>query len=98
MFKVNIKNIRTTSNTSFSIVDFEQVNTIWVGFFKIRAFNPIQDGHFWGCSQMGGGGWQKKPLPKICQRYPTMMKLGTVIPYPKEDTKKHINHMNDIIC
>ena len=24
------------------------------------------------------------PLPKICQTYPTMMKLGTVIPYPKK--------------
>ena len=24
------------------------------------------------------------PLPKICHTHPTMMKLGTVIPYPKE--------------
>ena len=30
-------------------------------------------------------GWESKkaPLPKICHTYPTMMKLGTVIPYPK---------------
>ena len=30
---------------------------------------------------MGGGEEQKgpPPLPKICHRYPTMMKLGTVI-------------------
>ena len=41
-------------------------------FWKI--FNPIQDGHFRGCSWMGGG--QKGPLPKICHEYPTMMKLG----------------------
>ena len=27
---------------------------------KILVFNPIQDGHFWGCSLMGGG---KKALP-----------------------------------
>ena len=32
----------------------------------------------------GGGGVVRKappPLPKICHIYPTMMKLGTVIPY-----------------
>ena len=30
---------------------------------------------------MGGGGRQK--APKICHIYPTMMKLGSVIPYLK---------------
>ena len=30
------------------------------------------------------GGGQKSPLPKICHTYPTMMKLGTVIPNPKK--------------
>ena len=26
-----------------------------------KDFNPIQDGHFWGCSWMGMGmGWAKK--------------------------------------
>ena len=32
----------------------------------------------------GGGrglGGERLPLPKICPTYPTMMKLGTVIPY-----------------
>ena len=34
---------------------------------------------------MGGGGRGKKaPLPKIRLTYPTMMTLGTVIPYPKK--------------
>ena len=47
--------------------------------------NPIQDGLFWGCSWMGGGPFWP-PLPKICHKYPTMMKLGTVI-LPKEDPK-----------
>ena len=28
-----------------------------------------------------GWGSQKGPLPKICHKYPTKMKLGTVIPY-----------------
>ena len=36
-------------------------------------FNPIQDGNFHKCTP--------PPLPKICHTYPTMMKLGTVIPY-----------------
>ena len=31
----------------------------------------------------GAGGAKRFPLPKICHTYPTMMKLGTVIPYPK---------------
>ena len=46
--------------------------------------NPIQDGHFQGRSRMGG---QKGPLSKICHTYPTMMKRGTVIPYPKKIQK-----------
>ena len=39
---------------------------------------------------MGGGGGKKAPppkkapLPKIRLTYPTMMTLGTVIPYPKK--------------
>ena len=49
-------------------------------------FNPIQDGLFWGFSRMEGGG-KKAPLPKICHTYPTIMKLGTVIPYPKKIQK-----------
>ena len=31
----------------------------------------------------GCGGRQKAPLPEICPTYPTIMKLGTVIPYLK---------------
>ena len=44
--------------------------------------NPIQDGLFRGCSCKKG-----PPLPKICHTYPTTMKLGTVIPYPKKIQK-----------
>ena len=55
--------------------------------FQIYGFlNPIQDGHFRGFSRMRGGG-KKAPLPKICHIYPTMMKLGTVIPYLKKIQK-----------
>ena len=38
---------------------------------------PALRAHGWG------GGSKRSPLPKIYHTYPTMMKLGTVIPYPK---------------
>ena len=41
-------------------------------------------------------GWgeraKKLPFPKICYTYPTMMKLGTVIPYPKNIPKIYESH------
>ena len=40
-----------------------------------ESLNPIQDGLFWGCSRIGGGGGGAKS-PKICRTYPTMMKLA----------------------
>ena len=46
-----------------------------------RASKPIQDGPFRDCSRMLG---KKDPFPKICDTYPTMIKLGTVIPYLKK--------------
>ena len=48
-------------------------NSFWMFFWRI---NPIQDGLFRGCS------WAP-PLPKICHTYPTVMKLGKFMPYPK---------------
>ena len=54
-----------------------------------KFINPIQDGLFLGCSQMGREGGQKGLLPKICHTYPTMMKLGTVIPHPKKIQKTY---------
>ena len=58
---------------------------IYVELF-CKNVNPIQDGHFWDCSRMGGG-QKSPPLPKICHAYPTMMKLGIVIPYLKRIQK-----------
>ena len=46
---------------------------------QMFCFNPIQDGLFRGCF-FG-------PLPKICHTDPTMMKLGTVIPYLRKVQK-----------
>ena len=51
---------------------------------SIFTLISIQDRLFRGCSQIGG---QKGPLPKFCHIYPTMMKLGTVIPYLKKIQK-----------
>ena len=50
-------------------------------FLDENGINPIQNGLFWGCSRIkGGGGVRKGPPPKILHSYPTMMKLGTVMP------------------
>ena len=40
----------------------------------------------------GWGGPKRPPLPKICHRYPAMMKLGTVIPYLKKVQKIYKSH------
>ena len=61
-----------------------------VKYVNILFFNPIQDGLFWGYSWIGEG--KKASLPKICHTYPTMMKLGTVIPYLKK-IQNYINHV-----
>ena len=48
------------------------------------CLKPIQDGHF-GAAH-GRRGAKKAPFPKICHTYPTMLKLGTVIPDLKKIT------------
>ena len=53
-----------------------------VSCFHFTNFNPIQDGPFQSCSQMGRGGLFALKS-KICHTYATLMKLGTVIPYQK---------------
>ena len=56
----------------------------------IQKFNPIQDGLFRGCSRMGGPFWPPPPPnSKICRTYPTMMELGTVIPYLRKIQKMY---------
>ena len=55
-----------------------------------KNFNPIQNGPFRGCSRIAGGAKKRPlPLPKICHTYPTVTKLGTVIPYLKNIQKIH---------
>ena len=74
----------------FSIEPFiHYKNKILSDFFtqdvvvEVVIFRTIEDGLFRGCSRMERGGGKKAPLPKIYHTYPTMMKLGTVITYPK---------------
>ena len=50
-------------------------------------FNSIQDGIFGGCSRMRGSKSPHSLLPKICHTYSIMMKLGTIILYPKKIQK-----------
>ena len=41
-------------------------------------------GFFGAAHRWGGGGKKTSPLPKIYHTYPAMMKIGTVVPYPKK--------------
>ena len=44
---------------------------------------------FLGAAHGSGGGLFWSPLPKIRHTYPTMMKLGTVIPYLRKIQKMY---------
>ena len=46
----------------------------------------MQDGSFRAAHGEGEGA-KRSPLSKICQAYPKIMKLGTVIPDPKKIQK-----------
>ena len=39
-----------------------------------------------------GGGGLVNPLPEICHTYPTLIKLGTVIPYLRKILKIYKSH------
>ena len=57
-------------------------------FVNKNGVNPIQNGLYLGCSQIGvgGGGQKKAPLPKICHTFPAIVKLDSYT-LPKEDPK-----------
>ena len=52
-----------------------------------RDFNSIQERHFQGFSQMGGG--KRCPVTKISQTSPIMIKLETVVLYLKKIQRIH---------
>ena len=76
-----VKNLKVKFRSKFNRGYLQ--SAVWKALYN---FNPIDDGSFFrGCSWIdGGGGAKKAPLPKIRLTYPTMMTLGTVIPYPKK--------------
>ena len=86
---INYRDYKNFNNEKFQsdICKMNLNTTNLEGFMKtvFHIFNPVHDGLFRGCSRMAGG--KKAPLPKICHTYPTMMKLGTVIPCPKKIQK-----------
>ena len=72
----------------YNITSKQASGKITILINKSGTLNPIQDGHFRGCSRIAGV-VKKVPLPKICHRYPTMLKLGKVIPYLKKIQKMY---------
>ena len=60
-----------------------------------HSVNPIQDRLVWGSSRMEGGPGRPPPppppppRPEICQTYPAIIKLATVIPYPRKIQKSY---------
>ena len=54
---------------------------------EIKILQPIQDGPFLGCSWKRGN--KLHPISKTCHIYPTIMRLGTVLPYLKKIQKIH---------
>ena len=49
-------------------------------------------GFFGAAHRRGGGEAKSPPLHKICHTYPTMMKLGTVMPFLKKVQKIYESH------
>ena len=69
--------IRHGTVSSFHIKNHQTVNEKILTLFRMDIFEAA---HGWG-------GAKKVPLPKIFHTYPTMMKLGKVIPYLKKIKK-----------
>ena len=59
--------------------------SFWV-FCVLYLFLTLFMMGFFGAAH-GWRGAKRPPLPKICHTYSTMMKLGTIIPYPKKIQK-----------
>ena len=72
-FKIGV--LKTFANFTGKILYWSQV----------AGLNSIHDGPFRGL--LTDGGVQKGLLPKICQTYPTKIKLGTVMPYLRKIQK-----------
>ena len=85
-FPINVELLKNktgeTTAGAYLLYIAEIANTAWqIGIGALLIVNSIQDGLLRDCLWIGGGGIFLAPLPKICHIYPTMMKLGAVIPY-----------------
>ena len=79
-------------NASICVIDkTEPSDPHMKDYYWMRTRNSVQDEPFLGCSWIGVGA--KRPLPKICPKYLTKMKLGTVILHLKKIQKIFINHV-----
>ena len=74
LWRLNKKfsNVFSKQNVSFGLIYFRFFTLFRMGFFGAV--------HWLGVAK-------KAPLPKICHTYPTMTKLGTIIPYLKKIQK-----------
>ena len=70
---VLVQRLQKLQEKAVGLINFE-TNPHVVG----QLLDPIQNGLFQGYSRMGG---LFGSLPKIHHTYPTMMEIGTVIPY-----------------
>ena len=66
----------------------DQLNKI-TNLSERQNFNPIQDGPFWGCSQMG---WQEKAPSLKSTNIAYKDKTEDKYTLPKEDLKKYKSH------
>ena len=74
-----LKNVPSCNSFLEQFSFFLKMQDISLTLFRMGFFGVV---HGWG-----GGGAKRPPLSKICHTYPTVMKLGTVTPYPKKIQK-----------
>ena len=75
---VSVVNISAFSNNQFLILTAINIHDCLP--FYTQTFSTLFRMGSLGIAH-GWGGAKRPPLPKICHIYPTMIKLGTVIPY-----------------
>ena len=58
----------------------------------VNCFNPVQDGLFWGCSRMGGGG---QKCPHSLNSFTHILQLWNLaeLYLTKRRSKKYMNHV-----
>ena len=62
IFQIIITVLRTVIQKLFLFRRRKKEKNGYVKMMELlNLFKPIQDGHFWGCSWMGGGQGQKDP-------------------------------------